>query len=353
MLPSVAFWKNKKVLVTGHTGFKGSWLSLLLTEMGANVSGVSLAPVGSTNLYFELNMEDKLASDHRIDLRDFEGLSREIDEVSPDIVFHLAAQSLVRRGYLSPIDTIGTNVLGTAHLLESVRQAGLKPTIVSVTSDKVYANNQGKKVFSEFDPLGGYDPYSVSKAAADLVSQMYSAAYLMELKVPVGIARAGNVIGGGDWSENRLFPDLVRAWSSDVPASLRFPQATRPWQHVLEPIHGYLTLAERLYANPGMAGNFNFGPDPKDCLTVQHAVEIASRFWPANPGWTIETEDHFHESADLAIDSSKARDLLGVSPVWNSEQAIERTIHWYRDFCAGAPAEALCREDIDAFEDMR
>lgn len=351
VFPSKTFWRNKKVLVTGHTGFKGSWLSFILTEIGADVSGISLAPIGSKSLHFELNLRDRLRRDLRIDLRKFGDLRRAIEEIRPEVIFHLAAQSLVLRGYQSPVATLSTNVMGTVNLFETVRQIGSPSAIISITTDKVYANSGNGTVFNELDALGGHDPYSASKAAADLVSQMYSSAYLSELKVPVGIARAGNVIGGGDWSENRLFPDLVRAWSSNVPTSLRLPQATRPWQHVLEPLHGYMVLAEKLDGNPEMSGAFNFGPDPADCLTVEEVVQIATQFWPGSPGWTTGVEDPFHESTNLAIDNSRARDFLGVVPIWKSETAIQRTTQWYREFYAGASAETLCREDIVAFRE--
>lgn len=338
------------MLVTGHTGFKGSWLAFYLSEMGAKVHGLALDPIGSPNLYSELKLSTRLASDSRIDCRNYQRVCDTVGQLQPEVIFHLAAQALVSEGYEFPIDTLSTNVIGTANLLEATREFGLKTVFISVTTDKVYRNSSGAESFAEGDPLGGHDPYSASKAAADIISQMFGSAYLDKIGTPVGIARAGNVIGGGDWSKNRLFPDLVRAWSLNEPAKLRLPRATRPWQHVLEPLRGYVLLAENLENDPGMSGPLNLGPDADDCLSVEGLAAIASDFWPKNPGWVAEETELFNEAKNLSIDNSRAKDLLGVKPVWRSEAAIERTTRWYREYYSGGAAEDLCLDDIRAFE---
>ena len=348
--PSREFWASRKVLVTGHTGFKGAWLSLYLSELGSHVHGLALDPITPKNLYSELNLPDRLASDSRVDLRDYRPLHDLLERIQPDVIVHLAAQSIVSEGYRFPLDTLATNVMGTANLLEATRQVGLQTVLISVTTDKVFRNNRESKPFAEDDPLGGIDPYSASKAAADLVSQMFAKSYLEYLGNPIGIARAGNVIGGGDWSKDRLFPDLARAWSSNQPLKLRFPKATRPWQHVLEPLRGYLMFAEKLTSNPETSGAVNFGPEPGDCLTVEEVVKMASIFWAGNPGWVWGDEETFYETKNLSIDNSLAKQLLGVAPVWESATAIEKTTGWYGEYHRGAPAAELCQRDIEAYE---
>lgn len=343
-------WDSKKVLVTGHTGFKGAWLSFYLSELGANVQGMGLEPTGPTSLYSDLNLRERLSGESRIDVRNFARVRLAIEKFQPEVIFHLAAQAFVGSGYRSPLATIATNVMGTSNLMEATRQAGETSVFISVTSDKVYANHNTNRSFGEADPMGGHDPYSASKAAADIISQMFSSAYFSESGIAVGIARAGNVIGGGDWAQGRLFPDLVRAWSSNEQVRLRLPLATRPWQHVLEPLRGYLALAEKLFGQPELSGPLNFGPNLEDSLAVEDVVRIASDFWPGNSGWTTDSDFHFHESRDLAIDNSRARELLNLEPVWESTTAIKRTTHWYREYFAGAPAERLCLGDIRAFE---
>lgn len=347
--PSREFWASRKVLVTGHTGFKGAWLSLYLSEFGTQVHGLALDPITPKNLYSKLNLPNRLASDSRVDLRDYRALHELLERIQPDVILHLAAQAIVSEGYRFPVDTLATNVMGTANLLEATRQLGLATVLISVATDKVYRNNGESKPFAEDDPLGGLDPYSASKAAADIVSQMFAMSYLKELGIPVGIARAGNVIGGGDYSKDRLFPDLARAWSSSQPLKLRYPKATRPWQHVLEPLRGYLLLAEKLTTRPEMSGPFNFGPEAQDSLPVEMVVYLASNFWPGNPGWLIEPEERFYETKNLSINNLRAKELLGVSPIWDSRTAIERTTSWYQKHDSGVSAEQLCLDDLGAF----
>jgi len=348
-LPSKSFWEHKTVLVTGHTGFKGSWLSLCLSEMGAVVHGLALEPHGPKNLFSDLRLSDRLDRDFRVDIRDFTAVREAISQSQPDVIFHLAAQALVGEGLRSPLDTISTNVMGTANLLEACRQTSQRCVFISVTTDKVYSNENLGQVFGEQDSLGGKDPYSASKAAADIISQMFDSAYFNNREISVGVARAGNVIGGGDWNQDRIFPDIARAWSSGEIVKIRSPKATRPWQHVLEPLRGYMILAERLQAQQKISGPINFGPDPQDCLTVQELVSISSAFWQGNPGWDIEFEGRSHEVESLAISNSLASHLLGIEPVWTSEKAIERTTEWYFQFLMGANAETLCLADIQAY----
>lgn len=347
--PSREFWASRKVLVTGHTGFKGAWLSLYLSELGSQVHGLALEPITTKNLYSELNLPDRLASDSQVDLRDYRPVHDLLERIQPDVILHLAAQAIVSEGYRFPLDTLATNVMGTANLLEATRQLGLQTVVISVATDKVYRNNGPKKPFVEDDSLGGLDPYSASKAAADIVSQMFATSYLGQLGIPVGIARAGNVIGGGDWSKDRLFPDLARAWACNQPLKLRYPKATRPWQHVLEPLRGYLLLAEKLTTQPEMSGPFNFGPEVEDSLPVETVVNVASSFWPGSPGWLAEPEERFYETKDLAINNRRAKELLGVSPIWDSKTAIKRTTSWYHEYYSGVSAEQLCIDDIEAY----
>lgn len=349
--PSNRYWEQKKVLVTGHTGFKGSWLSLYLSEMGADVHGLALEPTEPRNLFSDLRLSDRLARDLRVDVREFAAVREAIAQTEPDVIFHLAAQSLVGEGFRSPLNTIATNVLGTANLLEACRQIDRRCVIISVTTDKVYSNENLGQVFREHDSLGGKDPYSASKAAADIVSQMYAATYFNNREISVGVARAGNVIGGGDWNQDRIFPDIARAWSSGEIVNIRSPRATRPWQHVLEPLRGYVVLAERLEAQPEISGPINFGPDSRDSLTVEELVSMSSGFWQGNPGWNVLSGSNHREVETLAIDNSTARRVLGIKPVWSSAIAIERTTEWYRHYFSGESAETLCLGDIQAYID--
>lgn len=347
--PSSRFWKQKTVLITGHTGFKGSWLSLYLSEMGAVVHGLALNPSGPKNLFSDLNLPERIVRDFRVDIRDEAAVHEAIAQSQPDVIFHLAAQALVGEGLRSPLNTIRTNVMGTANLLDACRKIGRRCVVISVTTDKVYSNENLGQVFREQDPLGGKDPYSASKAAADIISQAFEEAYFSNRDISVGVARAGNVIGGGDWSVDRIFPDIARAWSSGEIAKIRSPRATRPWQHVLEPLRGYLLLAEKLDTNHQTCGPVNFGPDPRDCLTVEELVSISSVYWQGNPGWETLSRGSPHEVESLAIDNSLASKLLGIEPVWSSEEAIERTTKWYYRHSLGAEAEALCLGDIRAY----
>lgn len=347
-LPDPAFWRGKRVFVTGHSGFKGAWLSLLLERLGAEAMGYSLQPNTHPSLCELIRID---GSKHRdwLDIRDSSVLMDRIESFRPDLILHLAAQPLVRRSYAEPVETFTTNVTGTLHVLEAARACGSVRAVVIVTTDKVYRKGEQGHAFVENDALGGFDPYSASKAAAEMVVNSYRHSFFAPEGKALAAARAGNVIGGGDWSEDRILPDAVRAWGKEGILEVRNPEATRPWQHVLEPLCGYLCLAETIFQNPGTAGDFNFGPGPEDIATVRDVVEIAREaFGRGEVAWGVR-RDSLHEAKTLSLDNSKAKKVLGVTPVWNLRTAVERTMRWYRRQLAGEDARALCEEDIDAF----
>jgi CDP-glucose 4,6-dehydratase len=343
------FFDGKRVFVTGHSGFKGSWLCLLLGVLGAEWKGYSLEPNTQPNL-FQLARIDAGKINSWADIRDANSLKNKLNAFQPEIVFHLAAQPLVRRSYAEPVETFTSNVTGTLHLLEAARACGSVRAVVVVTTDKVYRNGEQGRAFVETDALGGGDPYSASKAAAEMLLTAYRQSFFISAGKALASARAGNVIGGGDWSDDRILPDAVRAWGNDEGIlEVRNPEATRPWQHVLEPLCGYLCLAETIFQNPGAAGDFNFGPEPEDIATVRDVVEIAREaFGRGEVAWGVR-RDSLHEAKTLALDNSKAKKALGVTPVWNLRTAVERTMRWYRRQLEGEDARALCEEDIDAF----
>lgn len=346
--PNPEFWRGKRVLLTGHTGFKGSWLALWLQRLGAEVTGLALPPATEPNL-FALAQVDKGMQSHMGDIRSAQAVAMRVRAARPQIVLHLAAQALVRAGYAAPIDTYATNVMGTAHLLDALRgQADVRAAVV-VTTDKVYRNREWCYPYREDDPLGGHDPYSASKAAAEIVTASYRDAFLAAQGVAVATARAGNVIGGGDWSPDRLLPDAVRAWSAGQTLHIRHPEATRPWQHVIEPLAAYLRLAERLWAEPQLAGAYNFGPLPHEAATVGDVIKMASAAYPAS-GTSYENNSSPHEAGWLALETAHARYALGVAPRWDLATAVARTMDWYRAQQGGADARALCLADLDAWE---
>lgn len=347
-MPHSAFWQGKKVLLTGHTGFKGAWLAFWLARLGAKLTGLSLPPATSPNLFPLLRLEQMVDS-RWIDVRNLPEVGNVFREVEPDVVFHLAAQSLVRPGYKDPTTTFTTNFNGTLSILENARRSPTVKSLVVVTTDKVYRNNDSGYPFSEDDALGGRDPYSASKAAAEMLISCYRNAFYQSAGIGLAAARAGNVIGGGDWSEDRIFPDAVRAWGDGAKLEVRNPEATRPWQHVLEPLYGYLSLAERIFRDPAASADFNFGPDPQDVASVRDVVKIAREaFGRGEVAWGIK-RDTLHEAKALALNNSQVRDVLGVAPVWNLQTAVERTMRWYRHHLEGKDARLLCELDLDAF----
>ena len=323
---------GRRVLVTGHTGFKGSWLALWLQALGADVCGLALPPEDGPN---HLRLLGLAMDEALVDLRNAVAVRAALDSYRPEIVFHLAAQPLVRRSYREPAATFDVNVMGLVNLLEAVRATPSVRVVVNATSDKCYLNRETAAGYREDDALGGYDPYSASKACAEIVSASYRSSFLAagrggDRVVASATARAGNVIGGGDWSEDRLLPDLVRSATSGQPTSIRRPQATRPWQHVLEPLAGYLMLGERLLADPRSAAEaWNFGPDASAQLSVAQVIVAFARAWPA-VRCEVDRRPQPHEAGLLHLDSGKARERLGWRPVWNAAHAIERTTAWYR-----------------------
>jgi CDP-glucose 4,6-dehydratase len=332
-------YRGKRVLVTGHTGFKGSWLSLWLNELGAQVSGISMSPEAQPNHWDSLNLE---IDDRRNDIRDYSAIKKAIDTIQPEIVFHLAAQPLVRRAYRDPLETWSTNVIGTANVLEACRQQSSVRSVVAITTDKCYQNNEWEWGYRENDRLGGHDPYSASKAGSELVAASYRSAYFHQITSPLlATARAGNVIGGGDWSEDRLIPDMVRAIEQGQSLEIRSPKATRPWQHVLDSLSGYLILGQHLLnGKEAFADAWNFGPEPEGNRSVEGVLTTLNLHWP-HLVWQTSHQDHPHEAKLLYLDSSKARSQLQWQPVWNIDTTLEKTADWYRAWMDGTEIISL------------
>ena len=349
ILPSSRFWDGRQVLVTGHTGFKGSWLVLWLYRLGAEVTGVSLAPPTEPNLFTAANLH-RYCRSVIADIRDYDALRQVVDNNRPEVVFHLAAQPLVRRSYRDPLQTFATNTQGTANLLEAVRTVSAARVVVAITTDKVYRDDRHGYPFRETDSLGGHDPYSASKAAAELVIASYRDSFLRTNGAAVATARAGNVIGGGDWSEDRLFPDAVRAWSTEKRLTVRRPEAVRPWQHVLEPLAGYLRLAERLWEHPADSGPYNFGPPPHEATTVREVMDHAMSGFPGSATDYAESPDGPHETHWLSLETAKSSRILGVRSVWPLRKAIDYTVRWYREYYEGKTPRLLCTRDLELFE---
>ena len=350
--PDPAFWRGRRVLLTGHTGFKGAWLALWLTRLGARVTALAQEPAAMPNL-FSLARLDALCDSQIGDIRHSAPVLAAVQAAQPEVVLHLAAQALVRQSYRVPLDTFSTNVMGTAKVLDALRGIPGVRVAVVVTTDKVYRNRETPYPYREDDALGGHDPYSASKAAAEIVTASYRDAFLAAQGVAVATARAGNVIGGGDWSEDRLIPDAVRAWQSGATLQVRRPQAVRPWQHVLEPLAAYLRLAEALWANPALAGGFNFGPHTHEAASVGTVIGLAREAFGCGDVELGDGQDGPHEAAWLALEVAQARSQLGVQPRWRLHEAVARTMAWYARHAEGADARALCEADIEAFEDRR
>ncbi len=350
------FWRSKKVFLTGHTGFKGSWMSLWLQNLDAEVIGYSLVPPTQPNLYELADIEKGMES-IRGDILDLEHLRRAVREHRPEIVFHFAAQSLVRRSYDDPIGTYATNVLGTAHVLDAVRDLPSVRSIVVVTSDKCYENRGDQRAYRESDRLGGADPYSSSKAAAEIVTSAYRKSFFASAKdetaVGVASARAGNVIGGGDWGADRLIPDVMRAILDGRDLLIRHPQAVRPWQHVLEPVSGYLTLAEKLWQEPErFSESWNFGPNESETLSVSTLLECLRELWGPGLSWQFDDGAHPHEAHYLSLDCTKSKAELGWEPRWNLNSALEATVQWYKAYQAHQDVRLLAQEQIRSYQGM-
>jgi CDP-glucose 4,6-dehydratase len=354
MVVNSKFWNGKSVLLTGHTGFKGSWLSLWLQAMGAKVIGFALAPPTQPSLY-EIAKVDKGISSITGDVRNLSALRAACAKNKPEIVIHMAAQALVRLSYSDPVETYSTNVMGSVNLLEAARQARSVKAVINVTSDKCYENREWVWGYRENEPMGGYDPYSNSKGCAELVTAAYRNSFFpteryAEHGVLVASARAGNVIGGGDWAADRLIPDIMRAISKGEPVRIRNPHAIRPWQHALEPLSGYLALAQSLYeGNTDHAEGWNFGPAHEDARSVGWIADKITSSWGEGASWVRESGNHPHEAQYLKLDCSKAQARLGWRPRWGLEKALEAIVEWHRALCEGRDMRELTLRQIQNY----
>jgi CDP-glucose 4,6-dehydratase len=355
MVISPAFWRGKRVFLTGHTGFKGAWLALWLQKLGAEVFGYSLQPQTEPNLYDVAHIAAGMADTIYADIRDLDAMKAALRRARPDIVIHMAAQAIVLRSYEDPIETFSTNVMGTVTLLEAIRTVDSVRAVVAVTSDKCYENREWLWGYRETDPMGGHDPYSASKGAAELIvasmrRSFFNPASYQVHHVGVASVRAGNVIGGGDWAADRLVPDMMRALMAGTPCMIRNPGAVRPWQHVLEPLSGYLCLAEALWRDgPAHAEGWNFGPAESNARTVSAVADDLSRLWNSARPWAIGTPPGRHENIYLKLDISKARTLLGWAPVWSLDTTLQNIVDWYRAFMADENMHDYASAEIDRF----
>lgn len=350
------FWSGKRAFLTGHTGFKGSWLALWLEKQGALVTGYALEPSTQPSLHAMARFQPATRS-IIADIRDLDRLRAAVKACKPDVVFHLAAQPLVRRSYVDPVETYSTNVMGTVHLLEAVRACETVRSVVVVTSDKCYENREWPWGYRENEPMGGYDPYSNSKGCAELVAASFRSSFFnparhSEHGVALATARAGNVIGGGDWSGDRLVPDLLRAFEHGQTADIRNPHAIRPWQHVLEPLRGYMMLAERLFVDgPNWAQPWNFGPDEADARPVSWIADQLVGLWGGTAQWRTDAEaEHPHEASWLKLDCSKARQTLGWHPCWNLRRSLAAIVDWQRAWLDRRDMTAYTLEQIEQYE---
>ncbi|MBY0238303.1 MAG: CDP-glucose 4,6-dehydratase [Burkholderiaceae bacterium] len=350
-----SFWHGKRVFLTGHTGFKGSWLSLWLQQLGAHVHGYALASPSQPSLFDAASVGQGMVSTLG-DIRDADALRAAVQTAQPDIVIHMAAQALVRHSYAHPVETYSTNVMGLVHLFEAVRATPGIRAVVNVTSDKCYENKEWPWGYRENEAMGGYDPYSNSKGCAELITSAYRNSYFnpahyAEHGIALGSGRAGNVIGGGDWAEDRLIPDMIRAIAAGKPVQIRSPHAIRPWQHVLEPLSGYLTLAERLVQHgPDYAEGFNFGPHDADARPVEWIIGRLCDSWGDGAAWQLDGAPQPHEATYLKLDCSKAKSRLGWQPRWPLAQTIDHIVAWHKAHAAGADMRALTLAQIATYQ---
>jgi CDP-glucose 4,6-dehydratase len=354
-LMNPAFWQGKRVFLTGHTGFKGGWLSLWLQQLGADVTGYALEAPTTPSLFEVANVAHGMQSIIG-DVRDGVALKRAMEAARPEIVIHMAAQPLVRYSYVNPVETYATNVMGVVNLLEAVRATPGVRSVVNVTSDKCYENREWPWGYRENEAMGGYDPYSNSKGCAELVTAGYRSSFFnvdkyAEHGIALGSGRAGNVIGGGDWAQDRLIPDMLRAIGAGEPVMIRNPHAIRPWQHVLEPLSGYLTLAEKLYTEgPVHAEGWNFGPHDTDAKPVEWIIERMTKEWGADASWSLDGKDHPHEATYLKLDCSKARGQLGWHPRWDIGQTIAKIVEWHKACDQGADMRVMTLAQITIYQ---
>jgi len=344
------FWSGKRVFLTGHTGFKGSWLSLWLQSMGAELNGLSLAPPTTPSLFNEAKVITGMHSTIG-DIRDYSAVFAAMKTCKPDIIFHMAAQPLVRYSYQEPVETYATNVMGTVHVLEAARQVGTAKVVVNITTDKCYENKEWVWGYREEEPMGGFDPYSNSKGCSELVTSAYRRSFFNNCGIALASARAGNVIGGGDWATDRLIPDILRAFEKSQPVYIRNPHATRPWQHVLEPLSGYLMLAERLYTDQKIfAEGWNFGPHEEDARPVQWIVEQMVAAWDDGASWQLDDRVQPHEANYLKLDISKAKSKLGWHPRWSLADSLRRITDWHHHWLSHGNVHSKCLSQIDEFQ---
>ncbi len=346
-----SFWKDKRVFVTGHTGFKGSWLSLWLQEMGAIVKGFALEPNTQPSLFTEAKVSQNMESEIG-DITNIEHIVSSMTTFNPDILIHMAAQPLVRLSYLEPVQTYATNVMGTVNVLEAARKCSNLKAIVSITTDKCYENKEWAWGYRENEPMGGHDPYSSSKGCAELVTAAYRKSFFNEKHTAyLASARAGNVIGGGDWSDDRLIPDILKAFEQQKPVVIRNPLSTRPWQHVLEPLSGYLVLAEHLYEEGSVyAEGWNFGPKDEDCKSVSWILDKMVAKWGQGASWELDKNNNPHEAGYLKLDCSKAAMQLHWHPKWNLENTLESIINWHQHYLSGKNIQEQCLLEIAKYQ---
>ncbi len=348
-------FKSRRILITGHTGFKGSWLTVLLNRLGAEVYGYALEPPTSPSLYNVAGIDSLMANSKIADIRDYSELYHYIKEIQPEIIIHMAAQSLVRLSYKNPLETYSTNVMGTVNLLEAVRNVSDVRVVVNVTTDKVYENKEWFWGYRETEPLGGYDPYSNSKGCSELVSSSYRDSFFnnnngIGPEVAVATARAGNVIGGGDWAKDRLIPDIIKALSNGEIVKIRSPYAIRPWQHVLEPLSGYLLLASRLFSEgKEFAQSWNFGPEDNDARNVMWITKTVCKLWGVENSYEIDSGQHPHEANYLKLDCSKSKTKLGWLPRWNIEDALKNIVEWNKLWLTGNNMREITERQVDNY----
>lgn len=351
MVLNPAFWAGRRVFLTGHTGFKGGWLALWLRELGAQVSGYALPPACAPVMYEAADVAALCETSTLADIRDAAALHQALERFAPELVLHLAAQPLVRESYRSPAETYATNVMGTLNVLEASRRCASVRAVLVVTTDKCYENREWLWPYREQDALGGHDPYSSSKACAEILCASWRDSFLREAGIALATARAGNVIGGGDWSVDRLIPDVLRAWQRGETVTLRFPQAVRPWQHVLEPLAGYLQLAQALLEHgDAYARAWNFGPDADGLVSVGDVVEQLAKNWPGVARWQVDSDEQPHEAGLLTLDSSQARVRLGWRPRLSLQQTLLKTLDWHQAWCSGDNMQAFSRGQIAAYQ---
>lgn len=344
----MSFYRNKRVFITGHTGFKGSWLTKILVDAGAQVTGYALQPPTQPNLFSILNLGKAMQSVIG-DVRDLEKLKQAFNDASPEIVFHLAAQPIVRDSYKEPVYTFETNIMGTVHILECVRKGNTAHSFLNITTDKVYENKEWAWGYRENDPLDGYDPYSNSKSCSELVTHSYQKSFFQDGRVAISTARAGNVIGGGDFANDRIIPDAVRAALKKENFVVRNPYSTRPYQHVLEPLYAYLMIAKGQYEDSALAGAYNVGPDECDCITTGELSTLFCQSWGEGMAWENGFEGGPHESSFLKLDCSKLKMAFGWKPVWHAEKAVEQTVAWAKAYRDERNTTKLVERQIQSF----